>query len=51
VRDHDIPLPPPDDPEGERLRRRYVLVEGFSRAWGMLPAPGGGRVVWAVIEG
>lgn len=51
VRDHDIPLTPADDPEGDRLRRRYVLVEGFSRAWGMLPAAGGGRLVWAVIDG
>ena len=51
VRDRDVSITQPDDPDGERMRSRYVLVEGFSRAWGMLPAPGGGRVVWAVIDG
>jgi hypothetical protein len=55
VRDQDTSLAAhrndSDDPDGEWMRRRYVLVDGFSRAWGMLPAPGGGRVVWAVIEG
>jgi hypothetical protein len=50
VRDHDSHLVRPDDPEGDRVLRRYALVEGFSRAWGIVPAPDGGRTVWAVIE-
>jgi hypothetical protein len=49
VRDHDGHLFADDD--DERLRRRYVVVAGFSQAWGILPAPGGGRVVWAVVNG
>jgi hypothetical protein len=49
VRDHDGHLFVAED--AERLRRRYVLVAGFSRAWGLLPAPGGGRMAWAVLNG
>ena len=50
VRDHDSHLARSEDPDGERMRRRYVLVEGFSRAWGIVPAPDGGRIVWAVLD-
>jgi hypothetical protein len=50
VRDHDSHPARSDDPDPERVRRRYVLVEGFSRAWGIVPAPDGGRLVWAVLE-
>jgi hypothetical protein len=49
VRDHEGHLLAEGDDEW--LRRRYVLVAGFSRAWGTLPAPGGGREVWAVLNG
>lgn len=51
VRDHDSHLLGPDDVDSDQMRGRYVLVEGFSRAWGMLPVPGAGKVVWAVIDG
>jgi hypothetical protein len=50
VRDHDSHLVRPDDPEGDRVLRRYALVEGFSRAWGIVRGPDGGRTVWAVLE-
>jgi hypothetical protein len=50
VRDHDSHLARSEDADGERMRRRFVLVEGFSRAWGIVPAADGGRVVWAVLE-
>jgi hypothetical protein len=50
VRDHDSHLVRPDEPDRDRVLRRYALVEGFSRAWGIVPAPDGGRTVWAVIE-
>jgi len=29
--------------------RRLTVVAGLSRAFGVLPAPGGGDVVWAVL--
>lgn len=48
VRDYDGHFSADDDDEP---RHRYVLVAGFARAWGILPAPGGGRVVWAVVNG
>ncbi len=51
VRDHDSHLLRTDDADSDQMRGRYVLVEGFSRAWGMLPVPGAGKVVWAVIDG
>ena len=36
---------PPDEPGGWGL----VLVESMSERWGSYPAPGGGKVVWAVL--
>ena len=30
--------------------RGMHVVEGFSRAWGSLPGPGGGKAVWVVID-
>jgi hypothetical protein len=35
---------------GRRGKGRGLhIVEGFSRAWGSLPGPGTGKVVWAVL--
>jgi anti-sigma regulatory factor (Ser/Thr protein kinase) len=41
-RGRDAPL---DEPGGWGL----VLVESMSERWGSCPAPGGGKVVWAVL--
>ena len=39
---------PPGDRHG-RGRGMHV-VEGFSRAWGSLPGPQGGKAVWVVFD-
>jgi anti-sigma regulatory factor (Ser/Thr protein kinase) len=31
--------------------RGLVIVDGFARAWGVLPCADSGKVVWAVVEG
>jgi anti-anti-sigma regulatory factor len=37
------------EPDTER-HRGLVLVAGLCRVWGCAPAPGGGKVVWAVLS-
>jgi hypothetical protein len=41
-------LPPPWS--GSSRGHGLHLVAGFSRAWGWLPRPEGGKVVWAVLD-
>jgi hypothetical protein len=49
VGDHGVALP--GQPSVPKLRgRRLSVVAGLSRAFGVLPAAGGGNVVWAVLE-
>ena len=31
--------------------RGLTIVAGLSSAWGVLPSPAGGKVVWAVLDG
>jgi anti-sigma regulatory factor (Ser/Thr protein kinase) len=51
VRDGGRGIPEPRDPALDSPGGRgLILVEGFSRAWGVLPAAPGGKVVWAVID-
>lgn len=45
VRVHDTR----DADVGGELRGRVAVVDGFSRAWGVLPMAGAGSVVWAVV--
>jgi hypothetical protein len=49
VGDHGPALP--GQPSVHRIRGRgLTVVAGLSRAFGVLPAPGGGDVVWAVLD-
>ena len=43
------PQPQPLDTAGV-TGRGMLLVAAFSRAWGVLPAADGGKVVWAVLD-
>jgi hypothetical protein len=45
----DPPLEPPPR-SGQSRNHGLHLVAGFSRAWGWLPRPDGGKVVWAVLD-
>jgi hypothetical protein len=51
VRDHSSqqPVEQPGEPQGVN-GRGLILVDWFSRAWGMLPAADGGKVAWAVLD-
>jgi hypothetical protein len=48
-RSDDPPLAPPPR-SGQSRNHGLHLVAGFSRAWGWLPRPDGGKVVWAVLD-
>jgi anti-sigma regulatory factor (Ser/Thr protein kinase) len=51
VRDGGRNIPAQRDSALESTHGRgLVIVEGFSRAWGVLPCSRGGKVVWAVID-
>ena len=48
VRDHSPVLPTVQPPDARRLGGRgLLLVSGVARAWGALPTPPHGKVVWA----
>jgi anti-sigma regulatory factor (Ser/Thr protein kinase) len=48
VRDHSPVLPKVQPPDAHRLGGRgLLLVSGVARAWGALPTPPQGKVVWA----
>jgi hypothetical protein len=51
VRDEDVGIPQPRQPGLDSAHGRGLLiVDGFARAWGVLPCARGGKVVWAVVE-
>ena len=50
VRDHGPALADQRHSGLDLLGRRLTVVSGLSRAFGVLPAADGGRVVWAVLE-
>ena len=51
VRDNSPDLPV-ERPEAVDVHGRgLAIVAGLSSAWGVLPGPGGGKVVWAVLDG
>jgi hypothetical protein len=50
VRDHGPGLQDPHSPAFSLRGRRRAVVVGLSRAFGVLPAGDGGKVVWAVLE-
>ena len=50
VTDDDPRLPSARDPSPMALKGRgLVIVDQVSRAWGVRPVPGGGKVVWAEL--
>jgi anti-sigma regulatory factor (Ser/Thr protein kinase) len=52
VRDAGQGVPQPRDPGADSTGGRgLVLVDGFARAWGVLPSARRGKVVWAVVDG
>lgn len=52
VRDEGRGLPEPRSSAPDRTGGRgLILVDGFARAWGVLPSPRRGKVVWAVVDG
>lgn len=50
VRDKSPDLPHQRHPQGDVLGRGLRVVNGLSRAFGVLPAPDGGKVIWAVLN-
>jgi hypothetical protein len=50
VRDHGPGLQDPQSSAFSLYGRRRAVVAGLSRAFGVLPAGDGGKVVWAVLE-
>jgi len=50
VRDGSADLPEWQGPALDLHGRGLMIVAGCSRAWGVLPAADGGKVVWAVLD-
>lgn len=50
VQDNSPDLPSEPHPAHRRYGRGLAIVDGLSRAFGVLPTSGGGKVVWAVLN-